>query len=129
MLLEAVVGDHQVAQVAAQNLARTVGAIGRRPGADANRTYDKVQLYGIRSSGPASGSHYVLFDSGPIRTVGGKVIGTDLPPVADIAPHLGQDPHGLFDIKRGDQASAFFNGTFLDVCPAGRACRLDGWAY
>ena len=129
VLLEAVVGDHQVAQVAAQNLARTVGAIGRLPGTDANRTYDKVQLYGIRSSGPASGSHYVLFDSGPIRTVGGKVIGTDVPPVGDIAPHLGQDPHGLFDIKRGDQASAFFNGTFLDVCPAGRACRLDSWAY
>ncbi|CAB4339579.1 unannotated protein [freshwater metagenome] len=129
VLLEAVIGDHQVAQVGAQNLARTVGAIGRRPGADANRTYDKVQLYGIRSGGPASASHYVLFDSGPIRTVDGRVIGTNVPPIGDIAPHLGQDPHGLFDIKRGEQASAFFNGTFLDVCPKGRACRLDGWAY
>ncbi len=129
LLLEAVVGDHQVAQVAAQNLARTVGAVGRRPGTDANRTYDKVQLYGIPTSGPASASRYVLFDSGPIRTVDGKVIGTNVPPQGDIAPHLGQDPHGLFDIKRGEQASAFFNGSFLDVCPAGKACRLDGWAY
>ena len=129
VLLEAVVGDHQVAQVAAQNLARTVGAVGRRPGADADRTYDKVQLYGIRTSGPASASRYVLFDSGPIRTVDGKVIGTNVPPIGDIAPHLGQDPHGLFDIKRGEQASAFFDGRFLDVCPAGRPCRLSSWAY
>jgi len=129
LLLEAVVGDHQVAQIAAQNLARTVGAVGRRPGTDANRTYDKVQFYGIPTSGPASASHYVLFDSGPVRTVDGKLIGTNVPPQGNIAPRLGQDPHGLFDIKRGEQASAFFNGRFLDVCPAGKACRLDGWAY
>ncbi len=129
VLLEAVVGDHQVAQIAAQNLARTVGAIGRRPGTDRGRSNDKVDLYGIRKSGAASASYYVLFDSGPIRTVGGEVIGTDVPPNGDIAPRLGQDPHGLFDIKRGEQASAFFNGRFLDVCPKGRACRLDGWAY
>ncbi len=129
VLLEAVVGDHQVAQVAAQNLARTVGAVGRRPGTDRGRSNDKVDLYGIRKSGAAGDSYYVLFDSGPIRTVDGKVIGTDVPPNGDIAPRLGQDPHGLFDLARGEQASAFFNGTFLDVCPKGRACRLDGWAY
>jgi hypothetical protein len=129
VLLEAVVGDHQVAQIAAQNLARTVNAVGRRPGSDPGRSYDDVPLYGIRSSGKASDSRYVLFDSGPIRSGASGLIGTNVPPVGNEAPRLGQDPHGLFDIKRGQQASAFFNGKFLDVCPAGRACRLDGWAY
>ena len=129
VLLEAVVGDHQVAQIAAQNLARTVNAVGRRPGSDPGRSYDDVPLYGIRISGKASDSRYVLFDSGPIRSGASGLIGTNVPPVGNEAPRLGQDPHGLFDIKRGQQASAFFNGAFLDVCPAGRACRLDGWAY
>ncbi|MSX02493.1 MAG: hypothetical protein F2813_04950 [Actinobacteria bacterium] len=129
VLLEAVVGDHQVAQIAAQNLARTVNAVGRRPGSDPGRSYDATPFYGIRSKGKPSDSRYVLFDSGPIRPGLSREIGTNVPPVGNVPPRLGQDPHGLFDLERGRQASAFFNGSFLDVCPAGRACRLDGWAY
>lgn len=129
VLLEAVVGDHQVPQVAAENLARTVGAVGRRPAYNSGRSFDKVPFWGIRSKGKSSDSRLVIFDSGPIRQLEGATIGTNVPPLTNTPPRAGQDPHGLFDISRGQQAADFFDGRFTDVCPTQQACRLSIWPY
>lgn len=143
-LLEIVVGDHQVSQYSGEALARTIGATVRTPVFTPGRTDEKVPFWGVRTSGPANGSYAVMFDSGPcrkeatqaatdctpardFRNAGG--VGTPIPPTPPSAPRLGQDPHGIFDLSRGEQASAFFGGTFKDVCPSGVACRLSMWPY
>ena len=143
-LLEIVVGDHQVSQYSGEALARTVGATVRTPVFTPGRSDEKVPFWGVRTTGPKGGSWAVMFDSGPcrrasdqqpveclssraFRSAGG--VGTPLPPVAPAPPRLGQDPHGIFDLSRGDQAAAFFDGSFLDVCPSGVACPLSMWPY
>ena len=143
-LLEIVVGDHQVSQFSGEALARTVGATVRTPVFTPGRSDEKVPFWGVRTTGSKSGSWAVMFDSGPcrrgsdqqpiecaasrpFRSAGG--VGTPLPPVAPSAPRLGQDPHGIFDLARGEQAAAFFDGSFTDVCPSGVACRLSMWPY
>ena len=143
-LLEIVVGDHQVSQYSGEALARTLGASVRTPVFSAGRSDETVPFWGVPTNGPAAGSWAVMFDSGPcrksadqspmeclpsgqFRSDGG--VGTPLPPVSPRAPTLGQDPHGIFDLSRGEQASAFFGGSFRDVCPQGVACRLSMWPY
>jgi len=143
-LLEIVVGDHQVSQYSGEALARTMGATVRTPVFTPGRTYEKAPFWGVGTSGPKGGSWAVMFDSGPCRKastqepvectaargfVGAGGVGTPVPPTAPTAPRVGQDPHGIFDLSRGDQADAFFNGSFQDVCPAGVACRLSLWPY
>jgi len=143
-LLEIVVGDHQVSQFSGEALARTVGATVRTPVFTPGRSDEKVPFWGVRTTGSKSGSWAVMFDSGPCRQASGQQplecipsrafrsaggVGTPLPPVAPSAPRLGQDPHGIFDLARGEQAAAFFDGSFTDVCPSGVACRLSMWPY
>ena len=143
-LLEIVVGDHQVSQYSGEALARTIGATVRTPVFTPGRSDEKIPFWGVKTSGPANGSYAVMFDSGPCRKEstqaamdclpardfrGAGGVGTPVPPTAPTAPRLGQDPHGIFDLSRGEQASAFFGGTFKDVCPAGVACRLSMWPY
>lgn len=143
-LLEIVVGDHQVSQYSGEALARTIGATVRTPVFTPGRSDEKVPFWGVKTSGPANGSYAVMFDSGPCRKEstqaamdclpardfrGAGGVGTPVPPIAPTAPRLGQDPHGIFDLSRGEQASAFFGGTFKDVCPSGVACRLSMWPY
>lgn len=81
--------------------ARTVGARihapvvyeGRWPGVDVAWGIEPITSY------PYSGSAIVYWDSGPVRPgTGGAdngVIGTDPPPVQNIANESGDDPHGL----------------------------------
>ena len=144
-LLEIVVGDHQVSQYSGEALARTLGASVRTPVFTPGRSDETVPFWGVRTGGPASGSWAVMFDSGPCRKASDQQplectgssrafrdaggVGTPVPPAAPTAPRFGQDPHGIFDLARGEQAAAFFDGSFRDVCPAGVACRLSMWPY
>ena len=63
-------GDHQVANVAAEVEARTIGARLRTPAVDPGRNFDKVPYYGIRPIRwfPFDGSAFVVWDAGPTRT-------------------------------------------------------------
>ena len=81
-------GDHQVANVAADIQARTVGAWLRAPALAPGRSPDVVPYWGIRRTPPrlpVPGSAMVVWDSG-----------TPTPPLSNTAPSepaYGEDPH------------------------------------
>ena len=97
VMLHGGLGDHQVAQVAAEVEARTIGAFARTPYVDAGRDSDEQPHYGIPAipSFPFAGSALVLWDIGPKRTENGETVGTDVPPTTNTPPgeQAGEDPH------------------------------------
>ena len=99
VLLQAAYGDHQVANITAEDEARTIGAAGLYPPLVSARygLYQDV-FWGIPqipSTGfPYDGSAITLFDTGPVRTVpAGSPNGTDPPPTSDVPNRSGDDPH------------------------------------
>lgn len=148
VLLHVALGDHQVAQVSAENEARTIGLVGRRPAYDAGRSDDKTALWNIPSlsSANAGGSGLVIWDSGPCRIGSvfatclendafGKIggLGNPIAPTGSVAPRLGRDPHSrprsTPDARQ--QKSEFLkpSGKITEVCPAASACHSVGWGY
>lgn len=148
VLLHVALGDHQVAQVSAENEARTIGLVGRRPAYDTGRSDDKTALWNIPSlsSANAGGSGLVIWDSGPCRIgsvfatclengafdkLGG--LGNPIAPTGDLPPRLGRDPHSrprsTPDARQ--QKSEFLKpgGKITEVCPAASACHSVGWGY
>lgn len=125
-------GDHQVANVATQVEARTIGAAVRQPALDPRRSTDRRPFYAIPGITrlPFGGSALVVYDIGPLRRIGGQALGTPPPPTTNTPPTLGEDPHPA----AADEAwvrvlgDAFFrpNGTVVNACgPA--PCYADGW--
>ncbi|HVP02974.1 MAG TPA: hypothetical protein VMT10_10435 [Solirubrobacteraceae bacterium] len=138
VLLQGAVGDHQVAQISAENEARTIndghtqGAVGRLPAYDPGRTFDKIPLYGITPAGSLTlGSAIVMWDSGPIRD--GGALGTDVAPLGDVPPRAGNDPHELVRATPAarQQKSDFLqvSGRLTDPCPPDRGCHTQDWPY
>ncbi len=138
VLLDVAVGDHQVAQITAENEARTIsdghntGAVGRLPAYDPGRTFDKIPLYGITPAGDLTvGSAIVMWDSGPIRD--GGALGTDVPPLGNVPPRAGNDPHELVrnTVAARQQKSDFLqpSGRLTEVCPVDRGCHTQDWGY
>ena len=148
VLLHVALGDHQVAQVSAENEARTLGLVGRRPAYDAGRSFDKTPLWNIPSltAGNAGGSGLVIWDSGPCRIgsvfetclendafdkLGG--VGNPVAPTGSVAPRLGRDPHSRprSTPAARQQKSEFLKpaGKITEVCPANSACHSVGWGY
>ena len=74
VLMQVALGDHQVANVAAEVEARTIGARLRTPAVDAGRSFDKEPFYGIKPIRwfPFDGSAFVIWDSGPVRPDGAR---------------------------------------------------------
>jgi hypothetical protein len=112
-------GDHQVANVSTEKLARTLGIARRAPTLAPGRSTDIEPQWGIPAipSLPATGSALVVWD-----------FGTPAPPVTNTANRGGDDPHG----KLGDETRAltmlvaYLNtGQLIDVCAAG-PCRTPG---
>jgi hypothetical protein len=105
VLMNLAFGDHQVTNYQAEVEARTIGAkihtpivySGRWPNFDAGWNIPAISSY------PYTGSAIVYWDSGPTRTgEGGEdpidsnhVLGTDPPPLENLANDTGDDPHGL----------------------------------
>jgi hypothetical protein len=119
LLIEAF-GDHQVANIATETLARTIGARVWQPALAPGRSPDVVPFWGIKAvpSTPYHGSVLVMWD-----------YGTPRPPLSNTppaGPQFGQDPHGLGHNNPGvaQEALGFLqtNGAFIDVC-AGGPCR------
>ena len=88
VMLHVGLGDHQVAQVAAEVEARTIGAYARSPYIDPGRDSDVDPHYAIPAipSFPFAGSALVLWDIGPKRTENGETVGTDVPPTTNTPP-------------------------------------------
>ncbi|HUE59901.1 MAG TPA: hypothetical protein VMO88_09990 [Acidimicrobiales bacterium] len=96
--------DHQVADITAEDEARTIGASGIQPALTAARLcgtndpggpycYDASSpMWGIPAitSFPYNGSAMVMFDAGP---VGADSYGTNPPPPSDVPNVTGGDPH------------------------------------
>ncbi len=113
-LIQGALGDFQVANVAMDVMARSMGARVGVGAADVRST-DVEPFWGIEriDSFPFDGSAVVLFDSG-----------TALPPTTNTPPRDGIDPHE--DVRRAasayDQAAAFLrpDGMVIDTCDGGR---------
>lgn len=112
-LLQGALGDFQVANVALDVMARSMGAsVGGA--ADEVRSTDVQPFWGIEriESYPFDGSATMMFDSA-----------TPLPPITNTPPRDGADPHE--DVRRAaaayDQIAAFLavDGTVVDTCDGG----------
>jgi hypothetical protein len=125
VLMNAAFGDHQVANVAAETEARTIGAAARTPYLDAGRSpYATNSPFGLGPIGffPYDGSAITMWDSGPTRQEGTppKTVGTDTPPATNTPPRNGHDPHELPRRTPADREmkSAFLSvgGRVIDTC-------------
>ena len=120
MLFEAF-GNHQVANVATEVMARTIDAELRTPALTDGRSLDAEPFWGIdrvRRLPDSGGSYLVVWD-----------FGTDAPPVENVPNRAGDDPHGL---GRGQVdvltvATTFLDeGTLVDTCGGAPCQTLTG---
>ena len=109
-LIHGALGDHQVANVAMDVMARSMGASVVWPAVGEGRSTDVEPFWGIPriEQYPFEGSATVMWDSGQ-----------PLPPIENVAPRDGTDPHE--DPRRHlvaiEQIDAFIRtGTVIDVC-------------
>ena len=100
VLLHEAFGDHQVANVATETEARTIGARLRTPAVDPGRSLDREPFFGIRPirNYPWGGNALVVWDIGSLRAGG---LGTPPPPTTNTPPRLGVDPHAITAAARG----------------------------
>jgi hypothetical protein len=113
VLLHVAFGDHQVANVAAEVEARTIGAGTNAGYLAAGRHWAVDPMWGIPVAGTGwTGSAFVYWDSG-----------SDTPPNGNVPPTAATvrgDPHGDPRATRTarDQKAAFLatDGVFVDVC-------------
>lgn len=123
VLLDAALGDHQVANVAAQVEARTIGAGVYAPETDPGRLSGNA-FFGLDPitfprATPYTGSALVTWDGGPLGFPGGSAE----PPYANVPPRppeYGSDPHSYprNDVKARAQKSAFLmpDGRLANFC-------------
>ena len=130
VLLHVALGDHQVAPVTAEVMARTIGARVWDK-LDPGRSADAEPFWGIPSLSrfPSSGSALVVFDSGPVTAANPQ--GTPLPPETNTPPSAGTDPH---EFPRRTQEARTMKDQFLRIGgrlqspPCGGAvCHSNGW--
>jgi hypothetical protein len=140
VLIEMAWGDHQVANVATQVEARTIGAPLRQPALDANRLqpgnvspFFNIPTLGDLNGSAADGSGMFVWDIGPKRMEGPTLFGTDPAPLANTAPDdtFGIDPHDTV-IRSSPvirkQIADFIkpDGRITDPCGAS-PCYAAGW--
>ena len=121
VLILAAFGDHQVANVSTDKLARTLGTPLLAPGLADDRSTDVQPFFGVETidSLPHTGSGYIMWD-----------FGTPAPPITNTPPREGDDPHGkLGDVPAALLIVAAFIGTdgvINDACAGGPCQTLDG---
>jgi broad specificity polyphosphatase/5'/3'-nucleotidase SurE len=114
-LLHLALGDHQVANVAADVMARSMGASVVWPAVAPGRSTDVEPFWGIdRITGyPFTGSATVMWDSG-----------SPLPPITNTPNHTGADPHSDPRVEPAaveQLANFLLTGEVIDTC-AGLPC-------
>ena len=119
VLLQSAVGDHQVANVAADVEARTIGAKLRSTPVAPGRSNDVTPFYGIaRTTFPSAGSVYEPWDAG--AGYNALAPNSNTPPVTSAE---NQDPHGVprRTPAAQDQKSDHLKtgGTITDHCAGG----------
>jgi hypothetical protein len=133
VLMQVAFGDHQVANVAADVEARTIGAATHDPVLDPGRSFEVEPLFGIErfATFPFGGSATIYFDTGPVRP--GATTGTATPPTTETpprSPQYGADPHSQprATVHGRVQKSEFLRvgGQVVDVC-GGRPCYAGSW--
>jgi hypothetical protein len=112
--------DHQVANVATEAAARTIGARLREPALSPGRSTAVQPFFGIEPvpSYPWPGSGLVVWD-----------FGNPPPPTANLPPREGEDPHG----KGADVVEVLIlvseylkpGGALVDVCNGAPCATLD----
>jgi hypothetical protein len=125
-------GDHQVANVATEVEARTIGSRLRLPAVDPGRHTDVRPYYGIPPIGgfPFDGdAALVVWDIGPLRA--GGAFGTPAPPITNTPPSIGVDPHDLVidsepSVRRQIAEFLRIGGRVIDVCGTA-PCHAAGW--
>ncbi|MFL5844811.1 MAG: hypothetical protein ACJ762_08970 [Solirubrobacteraceae bacterium] len=134
VLMEIAIGDHQVANIQAEVMARTIGARLRVPSYDVGRNLAENPAFGLGILGglPIDDNAIIPWDIGPLRQQDGKTMGTDPPPPTNVPPTTGQDPHDYVieqspAIRR--QISEYLRpgGKIVEVCNA-MPCRTPDWA-
>jgi hypothetical protein len=112
VLMHVAFGDHQVAPVAAEVEARTIGARVHAPVVTPGRNPDAVPYWGIPTFGAShDGSAMIVWDSGsPVPPL------TNTPPTAGRDPH--SDPRDNADARR-QKATFLTTGAVVDVCGGG----------
>jgi hypothetical protein len=116
VLLHLAFGDHQVANVATEIEARTIGASIHQPAIAGGRHSDAnpYSLLPAIPSYPFDGSALIVWDSGAAT-----------PPITNTAPNVGADPHSdpRNDVDARMQKSEFLQtgGAVVDVC-SGAPC-------
>jgi hypothetical protein len=126
VLMHVAFGDHQVSDTTAEVEARTIGARAYRPALVAGRSpWPRFQMIPSIPSFPFGGSAIVMWDTGPVRTVGTETEGTGPPPVTNTPNRSGDDPHSnpRSTPSARVQKSEFLKvgGAVVDVC-GGRPC-------
>jgi hypothetical protein len=106
VLMQVAFGDHQVSMFQAEVEARTVGALVHQPALAAGRSPQRNPFWGIPAlpAAPYPGSAIVMWDAGP------SVV--PAPPLTNVPPRKGQDPHGL---PRATPAARQQKSDFLQV--------------
>ena len=134
VLIEMAFGDHQVANVTTEVMARTIGARLRRPALDPGRSLDAIPQFGIPPLGrlPRDANGMVVWDIGPNRIQDGVPKGTNPPPPGNTPPSGNQDPHDYVietspAVRR--QIAEFLrrDGEIVEVC-GNAPCRTPDWA-
>lgn len=131
VLMHVAFGDHQVADFTTSIMARTFGAPVRRPALDPGRSPFTRPFFGLgKLELPSPGSGVVWWDTGPLRMVGTQIAGTPAPPVTNLPPREGDDPHGAprSEASARRQKSEFLKtrGRIVEVCGE-RPCYARGW--
>jgi hypothetical protein len=130
ILLQVAFGDHQVTHTSAEIEARTIGAHIHMPATAEGRHHDLDPYFGITpiAEYPFDGSAITIWDGGPVPNDHDE--GTPAPPVANLPPREGKDPHER-PRRQPDamlQKSEFLktDGRVVNVC-GDQPCFSDGY--
>ncbi len=132
VLLHVAFGDHQVSHTSAEIMARTFKIPLHQPALVEGRHHDinpHVEQLAI-STYPHMGSALIYYDGGPGPNDAWDDTGTDVPPIVNVPPRTGNDPHERprRDPSAMEQISAFMSpeSTIINACGPG-PCLVDGW--
>ena len=138
VLLSVATGDHQVANIAAEVEARTIGAKVYSPMLQSSRMWPG-QGFGIPTfTAPlTSGNAMVYYDGGPTGwtgpAVGYRDPGSAPAPVENVPPrpqwNFGGDPHAYprHSVEGQAHEVSFLNGGVVGPCAGATYCYSNGW--